>query len=99
MEKAVRAIEKDGLSWNTEYKKEPIAFGIFKLVIGAVVEDEKVSTDDIATRIEEFEDLVQSVDIVSFNKLWLLFVEYDTLSAAPKAVIAHKTLLFTITLH
>lgn len=35
----------DGLSWKTEYKKEPIAYGVFKLVIGAVVEDAKVSTD------------------------------------------------------
>lgn len=35
----------DGLSWKTEYKKEPIAYKVFKLVIGAVVEDAKVSTD------------------------------------------------------
>ena len=62
-------IEQDGLFWKTEYKKEPVAYGVFKIVIGAVVEDEKVSTDDIAERIEQFEDLVQSVDIVSFNKL------------------------------
>jgi len=38
-------INMDGLSWKTEYKKEPIAYGVFKLVIGAVVEDAKVSTD------------------------------------------------------
>jgi translation elongation factor EF-1beta len=35
----------DGLAWKTEYKKEPIAYGVFKIVIGAVVEDLKVSTD------------------------------------------------------
>ena len=34
-----------------------------------VQEVDGVSTDDIAERIEQFEDLVQSVDIVSFNKL------------------------------
>ena len=56
--------------WKTEYKKEPVAFGIFKLIIGLVIEDDKVSVDnDIIPMIEEMEDYVQSVDILSFNKL------------------------------
>lgn len=59
----------DGLFWKTEYKKEPIAYGLFKLVIGATVEDAKVSTDIVAEQIEALEDLVQSVDIQSFNKI------------------------------
>ena len=59
----------DGLSWKTEWKKEPVAYGIFKIQIGAVVEDDKVSTDLIQEKIEEFAEEVQSVDIVSFNKL------------------------------
>jgi translation elongation factor EF-1beta len=42
---------------------------VYKLVIGATVEDEKVSTDDIAEKIEALEDHVQSVDVQSFNKL------------------------------
>ena len=67
--KMILAIKVDGLEWKTEYKKEPIAYGVFKIVIGAVVEDEKVSTDDVAETIEGFEDLVQSVDIAAFNKL------------------------------
>jgi len=37
----------DGLVWKLETKKEPVAFGVFKLIIGAVLEDAKVSTDDI----------------------------------------------------
>ncbi len=45
--KLILAIDLDGLEWKTEYKKEPIAYGVYKLVIGAVVEDVKVSTDDI----------------------------------------------------
>lgn len=45
--KMILAIEMDGLMWKTQYKKEPIAFGINKLLIGATVEDEKVSTDDL----------------------------------------------------
>lgn len=59
----------DGLFWKTEYKKEPIAYGVHKLLIGCVVEDEKVSTDDLQEKMEAFEDLVQSVDIAVFNKI------------------------------
>ena len=47
----ILAIEMDGLSWKTEWKKEPVAYGIFKIVIGAVVEDDKVSTDLVAETI------------------------------------------------
>lgn len=60
----------DGLFWKTEYKKEPIAYGVHKLLIGCVIEDEKVSTDDLQEKMEAFEDLVQSVDIACFNKIW-----------------------------
>ena len=56
--KMVLAIKMEGLEWKTEYKKEPVAFGVYKLVIGAVVEDEKVSTDDVQEKIEGFEDYV-----------------------------------------
>lgn len=55
--------EKGGLFWKTEYKKAPIAFGIFKLIIGATIHDNLVSTDDIQEKIEEMDDMVQSVDI------------------------------------
>ena len=65
----ILGIEMDGLFWKTEWKKEPVAYGIFKIVIGATVEDDKVSTDLVQEKIEEFEDDVQSVDIVAFNKL------------------------------
>ena len=59
----------DSLNWKTEFKKEPIAYGVSKIVIGAVVEDEKVSTDIVEEKIMEFEYEVQSVDIQIFNKL------------------------------
>ena len=61
-------IKMEGLYWKTEYKKEPVAFGIFKLIIGVTVEDEKVSVDGLQEKIEEFEE-VQSVDILAFNKI------------------------------
>merc|ERR1712173_337244 len=62
-------IAMDGLVWGQKHEKKPLAFGIFRLVITAVVEDEKVSTDDLTEKIEEYDDEVQSVDIAAFNKL------------------------------
>lgn len=67
--KKILAIEMDGLFWKTEYKLAPIAYGVNKIVIGCVVEDLKVSTDDLQESIEQFEDEVQSVDILAFNKI------------------------------
>ena len=34
-----------------------------------VIEDEKVSVDELTEKIQEFEDFVQSVDIAAFNKI------------------------------
>jgi len=67
MEKAVRAIEKDGLRWGA-CKRVPLCYGIEKLQILLTVEDAKVSVDDLQEEIEDFE-IVQSVDIVAFNKV------------------------------
>lgn len=46
-----------------------IAFGIKKLQIMCVVEDDKVSVDALVETLQEFEDYVQSVDIAAFNKI------------------------------
>jgi translation elongation factor EF-1beta len=59
----------DGLFWKTEYKKEPVAFGIYKLIIAVTIEDDKVSVDELQEKIEEMDDMVQSVDILAFNKI------------------------------
>ncbi|KAI0982350.1 hypothetical protein GJ496_006361 [Pomphorhynchus laevis] len=68
LESRVRAITMEGLVWG-EAKYLPIAYGIKKLQILCVVEDEKVSTDDLEEEITSMDDMVQSVDIVSFNKI------------------------------
>jgi len=68
MEKVVRSIEADGLVWGPS-KLVPVAFGVKKLQIGCVVEDDKIGTDFLEEKICEFEDYVQSVDVVSFNKI------------------------------
>merc|ERR1712025_240278 len=64
----IKAIEKDGLLWGTSQKK-PLAYGIFKLVVTCVVEDDKVGSDDLIEQIEAFEDEVQSVDVAAFQKI------------------------------
>ncbi|CAJ0568774.1 unnamed protein product, partial [Mesorhabditis spiculigera] len=68
MEAHVRSIEMDGLVWGGA-KKIAIGYGISKLQIITVIEDAKVSVDDLQEKIQEFEDHVQSVDIVAFNKI------------------------------
>jgi elongation factor 1-beta len=67
--KKIVAINMDGLNWKEEYKKDPIAYGVCKLVVGCVIEDEKVSADDLQEAIEAFEEEVQSVDIAVFSKI------------------------------
>ncbi|VDM68816.1 unnamed protein product [Strongylus vulgaris] len=69
MEDLVRGIEMDGLVWGGA-KLIPIGYGIKKLQIICVIEDEKVSVDDLIDKITgDFESHVQSVDIVAFNKI------------------------------
>ncbi|KAF9890302.1 Elongation factor [Aspergillus nanangensis] len=68
MEANVRSIEMDGLVWGAS-KFVAVGFGIKKLQINLVVEDEKVSTDELQQQIEEFEDHVQSTDIAAMQKL------------------------------
>ncbi|XP_013189772.1 elongation factor 1-beta' [Amyelois transitella] len=68
MEKLVRTIEMDGLLWGAS-KLVPVGYGIKKLQIMCVIEDDKVSVDLLTEKIQEFEDFVQSVDIAAFNKI------------------------------
>ncbi|XP_046737192.1 elongation factor 1-beta'-like isoform X4 [Diprion similis] len=68
METEVRKIETEGLLWGAA-KLVPLAYGIHKLQISSVVEDEKVSVDWLTEQIEAIEDYVQSVDIAAFNKI------------------------------
>lgn len=68
LEASVRSIIKDGLVWGAS-KLVPIGFGIRKLQINLVIEDDKVGLDDLQEEIAEFEDYVQSSDIVAMQKL------------------------------
>ena len=68
MEDQVRTIEMEGLLWGAS-KLVPVGYGIKKLQIMCVIEDDKVSVDLLQEKIQEFEDFVQSVDIAAFNKI------------------------------
>lgn len=68
MEELVRKIEMDGMIWGAS-KLVPVGYGIHKLQIMCVIEDDKVSTDLLTEQIEANEDYVQSVDIAAFNKI------------------------------
>jgi len=68
LEAKVRTVSMDGLLWGAS-KLVPLAYGIKKLQICCVVEDDKVGTDILEEEITAFEDHVQSVDIAAFNKI------------------------------
>jgi len=68
MERLVRAIQMDGLVWGAS-KLVPVGYGIQKLQIMLIVEDDKVSIEELQETIQENEDYVQSVDIAAFNKI------------------------------
>lgn len=64
----VKAVEMDGLTWGA-HQWIAVGFGIKKLQINLVIEDEKVSLDDLQASIEEDEDHVQSTDVAAMQKL------------------------------
>ncbi|KAH9048239.1 hypothetical protein EDB84DRAFT_1458065 [Lactarius hengduanensis] len=68
LEEAVRSVEMDGLVWGAS-KLVPIGYGIRKLQITLVVEDELVSLDELQEKLAELEDYVQSSDVAAMQKL------------------------------
>ena len=65
--KKIFALEVDGLTWGQEVKLLPVAFGINKLQLSCIIEDDKVSTEDLFEKIESWEE-VQSTDVVTMQK-------------------------------
>merc|ERR1712130_900058 len=65
---AVKSIEMEGLLWGAN-KLVPVGYGINKLQVMCVVEDAKVSIDELQEKISDFEDFVQSVDVAAMNKI------------------------------
>lgn len=69
LEEAVRSITMDGLVWGSS-KLVAIGYGVSKLQVSLVVEDLKVSLDELQERIaDECEDYVQSTDVAAMAKI------------------------------
>ncbi|KAH9582033.1 Translation elongation factor EF1B [Trypanosoma melophagium] len=64
----LHAEKRDGLLWG-DHKLVPVAFGLKKLQQLIVIEDDKISGDDLEELIMSFENEVQSMDIVAWNKI------------------------------
>lgn len=59
LEECVRSVQMDGLLWGAS-KLVPVGYGIKKLQINCVVEDDKVGTDLLEEEITKFEDYVSA---------------------------------------
>eukprot|EP00069_Balaena_mysticetus_P015079 bmy_01681T0 len=68
LEECVRSVQADGLVWGCS-KLVPVGYGIKKLQIQCVVEDDKVGTDMLEEQITAFDEYVQSMDVAAFNKI------------------------------
>lgn len=72
MEEEVRKITTDGLLWGAA-KLVPLAYGIKKLQISSVVEDDKVSVDWLQEQIEALEDYVRVNETILLQTNFFIF--------------------------
>lgn len=63
LEECVRSVQTDGLVWGAS-KLVPVGYGIKKLQINCVVEDDKVGTDYLEEEITKFEDFVSTICLI-----------------------------------
>ena len=67
-EKIKQEVNMEGLVWQNTFEVLPLAYGMNKLRMTMIIEDAKVSADDVFEKICSWEDEVQSCDTVEFNK-------------------------------
>jgi translation elongation factor EF-1beta len=91
LEKAVRSIEQQGLVWGKS-KLVAVGYGIKKLQINIVIEDELVSVDELQDKIASFDDYVQSSDVAAMQS------EFHSLLAALTRVLTRRNFLRTISI-
>lgn len=67
----IKAIEHKGIqNWGAEHKLLPVAYGINKLAISAVVWDDDITVDDFEEMfMSMFPDDIQSVDVAAMSKV------------------------------
>ncbi|XP_043318229.1 elongation factor 1-beta-like [Cervus elaphus] len=68
LEECIRSVQEDGLVWESS-KLVLVGYGIKKLQIQCVVEDDKVGTDMLEEQITAFDEYVQSMVVAAFNKI------------------------------
>ncbi|KAJ3326182.1 hypothetical protein HDV06_000058 [Boothiomyces sp. JEL0866] len=69
LKESVLKVEMEGLLWGSN-QIVPIGYGISKLTINCVVVDDLVGTDELSELIiDNCQDYVRSIEIVSFNKI------------------------------
>jgi len=68
LEEFVRGIQMEGLDWKASELLD-LAFGVKTLKISFNIVDELVSVDEIEETLTGNEELVSSVEILSFTKL------------------------------
>ena len=66
LEKSVRSVQQEGLVWGSS-KFVPVGYGIKKLQITLVIEDELVSLDELQEKLAGFEEYVQSSDVAAMQ--------------------------------
>ena len=70
--KTLKATTLDGIvCWGEEHKFLPVAFGIKKLRISMIVEDDKLCQDDLEDHInaDGRDDAIQSIDLYTMSKV------------------------------
>ena len=65
----IKEYKQEGLSWGENFKLEPVAYGIMKLVMTCTIVDSLVLVDDVTENIEALEEHVQSCTVASMNKI------------------------------
>jgi translation elongation factor EF-1beta len=57
-------------NWGDQHKLEPVAYGIFKLLINVVVFDDDIMVEDIEEMLmEKFPEDIQSIDVAAMSKV------------------------------
>ena len=65
----MKEINRDGLVWQDTFKIIPYVYGTFKLQMTMIIEDDKVSADEVLEGIQgKWEEEIQSCDILEFSK-------------------------------
>lgn len=81
LEACVRSVQLDGLVWGGS-KLVPVGYGIRKLQIQCVVEDDKVGTDLLEEEITKFEEHVSGHECEGGKTRWF----WDIGSGGPTSI-------------